>query len=136
MRSKIGHGGRGKNIPIQSESKMISSSKSSPENTDTSSSVRLPWLPGKQGFQEHLVNDWLQAKSKIQYSMYVQPFKKTDTQTHPSMTTGCLHSFFNENVGPSKIQIQKKSTKRQYPSHSSVSSSAKTSQNSNKPLAN
>ena len=64
-RSKIGHGGGGKNTPIQLESKKISSSKTSPEITDTSSSVHLPWLSGRQDFQEHLMNDWLQAQSKI-----------------------------------------------------------------------
>jgi hypothetical protein len=70
-RSKIGRGGVGMNTPAQSESKKISSSKTSPESTDTSSSERLPWLSGKQDFQEHLMNDWLQAQSEIPCSMYV-----------------------------------------------------------------
>ena len=94
-RSKIGHGSGGKNTPIQSESKKISSSKSSLENTDTSSSTRLPWLSGKQGFREQLINDWLQAQSKILCSMYARPFEKMGTQTHPLTTMGCLHSFFS-----------------------------------------
>jgi hypothetical protein len=45
--------------------------------------------------------------------MYAQPFEKMGTQTHPSTTTDCLHSFYSENLGPSKIKIQKKSTKKQ-----------------------
>ena len=136
MRSKIRHGGGGKNTPIQLESKMISSSKTSPENTDTSSLAHLPWLSGNRGFQEHLINDWLQAQSKIPCSIYVQPFEKMGTQTHPSTMTGCLHSFYSEKLGPQKIQIQNKSTKKQYPSQSSVSSSVETAQISNKPLVN
>jgi hypothetical protein len=39
-RSKIGRGDGGKNTPVQLESKKISSSKTSPENTDTA--VCLP----------------------------------------------------------------------------------------------
>jgi hypothetical protein len=70
MRSKIGCGASGKNTFFQLESKMISSLKISPENIDTSSSARLPWLSGKQGFQEHLMNGWLQAQSRIPCSMY------------------------------------------------------------------
>jgi hypothetical protein len=68
-RSKIGRGGVGMNMPAQLESKKISSSKTSPESTNTSLSARLPWLSGKQDFQEHLMNDWLQAQSKIPCSM-------------------------------------------------------------------
>jgi hypothetical protein len=80
MRSKIGCGASGKNTYFQLESKTISSSKISPENTDTSSSAHLPWLSGKRGFQEHLMNDWLQAQSRIPCSMYAQPFKKMGTK--------------------------------------------------------
>ncbi len=69
-RSKIGRVDGGKNTPVQLKSKKISSSNNSPENTDTSSSVRLPWLSGKQDFQEHLMNNWLQVQSKIPCSMY------------------------------------------------------------------
>jgi hypothetical protein len=135
-RSKIGRGASGKNTSFQLESKTISSSKISPENTDTSSSAHLPWLSGKQGFQEHLMNDLLQAQSRIPRSMYARPFKKMGTKTHPSTTTGSLHSFYSKNLSCSKILIQKKSTKKQYPCQSSVSSSTKTAQNSSKPLAN
>jgi len=135
-RSKIGCGDGGKNTPVQLESKKISSSKTSPEITDTSSSVRLPWLSGRQDFQEHLMNDWLQAQSKIPCSMYARPFEKMGTQIHPSTTTGCLHSFYRDNFGRSKIQTQKKSIKKQYPSESSVSSSTETAQISNEPPAN
>jgi hypothetical protein len=49
-RSKIGCGSGGRNTAIQLESRTISSSKLSPENTDTSSLAHLPWLSGKQGF--------------------------------------------------------------------------------------
>jgi len=135
-RSKIGCGDGGKNTPVQLESKKISSLKTSTENTDTSSLVHLPWLSWKQDFQEHLMNNWLQAQSKIPCSMYARPFEKMGTQTHPSTTTGCLHSFYSENLGRSKIRIQKKSIKKQYPSQSSVSSSTKMAQISNEPLAN
>jgi hypothetical protein len=58
------------------------------------------------------------------------------TQTHPSTTTGCLHSFYSKNLGRSKIRIQKKRIKKQYPSQSSVSSSTEMAQISNEPLAN
>jgi hypothetical protein len=98
--------------------------------------AHLLWLSGKQDFQEHLMNDWLQAQLTIPCSMYVQPFEKVGTQTLLMMTTGSLHSFYNENLGCSKIQIQKKSTKKHYPSQSSVSSSTETAQNSNEPLEN
>ncbi len=98
-RSKIGCGDGGKNTHVQLESRKISSSKTFPEITDTSSSVRLPWLSGNQVFQEHLMNDWLQAQSKIPCSIYVQPFEKMGTQTHPLTTMGCLHSFYRENLG-------------------------------------
>jgi len=135
-RSKIGRVDGGKNTPVQLKSKKISSSNNSPENTDTSSSVRLPWLSGKQDFQEHLMNDWLQVQSKIPCSMYARPFEKMGTQPHPLTTTGCLHSFYNENLGRSKIQIQKKSIKKQHPSQSSVNSSTEAAQISNEPLAN
>ncbi len=67
---------------------------------DTSSSMRLPWLSGKQDFQEHLMNNWLQAQSKIPCSMYAQPFEKMGTQTHPSTTTGCLPTFYSKNTDP------------------------------------
>jgi hypothetical protein len=110
-KSKNGRGDGGKNTPVQLESKKISSSKTSPENTDTSSSVCLPWLSGKQDFQEHLMNNWLQAQSKIPCSMYTRPFEKMGFQTHPSTTTGCLHLFYSKNLGRSKIRIQKKSIK-------------------------
>jgi hypothetical protein len=60
----------------------------------------LPWLSGKQDFQEHLMNDWLQTQSKIPCSMYAQPFEKMGTQTHPSTTTGCLHTFYSKNTDP------------------------------------
>ena len=136
MRSKIGHGGGGRNTAIQLESRTISTSKSSPENTDTSSWASLPWLSGKQGFQENLMNSWLQAQSKIPCSMYAQPLEKMGIQTHPPTLMGSLHSFYSKNLGRSKILIQEKSTKKQYPCQSSVSSSAKTAQNSSKPLAN
>jgi hypothetical protein len=63
-------------------------------------------------------------------------FKTMGTKTHPSTTTGSLHSFYSENLGHSKILIQKKSTKKQYPCQSSASSSTETAQNSSKPLAN
>jgi hypothetical protein len=136
MRSKIGRGGVRMNMPTQLESKKISSSKTSPESTNTSSSARLPWLSGKQDFQEHLMNDWLQAQSKIPCSMYARPFKKMGTQTHPLTTTASLHSFYSENLGRSKTQIEKKSTRKQYQSQSSASSSTETGLISNEPLAN
>ena len=135
-RSKIGRGNVGMNTSAHSESKKISSSKTSPESINTSSSARLPWLSGKQDFQEHLMNDWLQAQSKIPCSMYARPFEKMGTQTHPSTTTAFLHSFYSENLGHSKIQTQKKSTKKQSQSQSSASSSTETGPISNEPSAN
>jgi hypothetical protein len=45
-------------------------------------------------------------------------------------------AFYSENLGCSKIRIQKKNIKKQFPSQSSVSSSTDTAQISNKPLAN
>jgi len=60
MRSKIGHGGVRMNMPAQSESKEISSRKLH---------QRAQTLSGKQDFQEHLMNDWLQAQSKIPCSI-------------------------------------------------------------------
>jgi hypothetical protein len=106
-RSKIGHGGGGRNTAIQLESRTISSLKTSPESTDISSLACLPWLSGKQGFQEHLMNDWLRAQSRIPCSMYTRPFKKMGIQTHPSTMMGSLHSFYSKNLGPSRIQIKK-----------------------------
>ena len=95
----------------------------------------MPWLSGRQDFQEHLMNDWLQAQSKIPCSMYARPFEKMGTQIHPLTMMGCLHSFYRENLGRSKIQTQKKS-KKQYPSQSSVSSSTEMAQISNEPPTN
>jgi hypothetical protein len=46
-RSKIGRGGGGRNTATQLESRTISSLKTSPKNTYTSSSACLPWLSGK-----------------------------------------------------------------------------------------
>jgi hypothetical protein len=108
MRSKIGHDGGGRNTAIQLESRTVSSSKTSLENTATSSSTHLLWLSGKQGFQEHLMNNCLQAQSRIPCSMYVQPFKKMGIQTHPLTIMGSLHSFYSKNLGHSRIQKHKK----------------------------
>ncbi len=134
-RSKIGCGGGGRNTAIQLESRTISSLKTSPENTYTSSSAQLPWLSGKRGFQEHFMNNWLRAQSRILCSMYAQPFKIMCTQTHPSTMTGSLLSFYSKILGCSRIQIQKKSIKKQYPFHSSLRSATKKAPNLNKPLA-
>jgi hypothetical protein len=68
--------------------------------------------------------------------MYAQPFEKMGIQTHPMAMTDSLHSFYSKNLGRSRIQIQKKITKKQYPFQMSASSSTKTAPNSNKPLAN
>jgi hypothetical protein len=67
--------------------------------------------------------------------MYARPFEKMGTQTHPSTTTASLHSFYSENLGHSKTQIQKKITRKQSQSQS-ASSSTETGPISNEPLAN
>ena len=49
-RSKIGRGDDGRSTWNQSESRATTSSRTSPENNDTRSSERLPWLSEKQDF--------------------------------------------------------------------------------------
>ncbi len=42
--------------------------KTSLKNNNIPSLEHLPWLSGKQGFQNHLINDWLQpVASTVQY---------------------------------------------------------------------
>jgi hypothetical protein len=73
MRSKLRRGSSGKSTPSPSESKTTTTSSFSLERTHMSSLERLPWLSGTQGFQNHLMIDWLQAQSEIPSSMFAQP---------------------------------------------------------------
>jgi hypothetical protein len=69
-RSKLGCGSGGKSTPSSSESETTTTSSFSLKKTDISSSEHLPWLSGTRGFQNHLMNNWLRAQSKIPSSMF------------------------------------------------------------------
>jgi hypothetical protein len=97
-----------------------------------SSTEPLPWLSGKQDFQNQLIKDWLLAQSEIPCSVFVQPFKKMGIQAHPLMGMGNQHSFYNENLGRSKTEIQKRSINKPSPSWSLVNLQNGTAQNLNK----
>ncbi len=101
-----------------------------------SSSEPLPWLSEKQDFQNQLIKDWLLTQSEIPRSLFVRPFEKMGIQTHSSMKMVNLHSFYNENLGPSKTQTQKKRTRKPSPSQSPVNLQIETAQTSNKLLSN
>jgi hypothetical protein len=64
-RSKFRHGSGGRNTAIQLKSRTISSLKTSSKNTDTSPLVHLPWLSGKQSFQDLLAAG--KVKDTMQY---------------------------------------------------------------------
>ena len=130
-RSKIGRGGDGKSTWNPSESRATNSSKTSPENSDTRSSERLPWLSEKPDFRDQLMTPWLQAQSAVPSSVYVRPSEKTVTQTRLSTKTASLHSFYSENLGRSKISTHQRNTKQQSPCLSCPPSTNETPRNSN-----
>ena len=70
-------------------------------------------------FQKEIMKDWLQAQSKVPYSMYLQPSENTGTQTQHSTRTESLRGFYSENLGPSKTLTQQKNIKQQFLSSSS-----------------
>jgi hypothetical protein len=90
------------------ESKTTATLKTSQMSNDIPSLEYLLWLSGKHGFQNHHMNDWLQAKTAVPSIMFLQPSKNMDTQTQPSMKTGNLHLFYSKNFGCSKTWTQQK----------------------------
>ncbi len=72
-RSKLRHGVTGKNTWTPLGSKMMTTSKTYLGNSNIPSSEHLHWLSWKQGFQNHLMNNWLQEQSAVPFSMFVQP---------------------------------------------------------------
>ncbi len=125
-RSKLGCGKGGRNMSSPSALRMTSTSKNLPEKNATYSLAPFPWLSGMQDFQNHFMKSWLQTQTKIPSSMYVQPFVRTDTQTQPLTKTGNLLSFYGKNLGRSRTQTQKKSTKKLSQYQSSAKSQNKT----------
>jgi hypothetical protein len=131
MRSKLGCGEDGRNMPIPLALKITSTSRTSHKKNTTSSLAPLPWLLGMQDYQDHLMTGWLQTQSKIPSSMHVQPSGKMNSQTQLSTKMGDLLSFYNEDLEHSRIQTQKKSTKKQSLSQSSAKLPNKTAPKSN-----
>ena len=80
MRSKLGRGGAGKNILSLSESKLMTTLRTSRESNDTPSLVPLPWLSKKQDFQSQIMRDWLQKQSAVPCSMFAGPSKNRATK--------------------------------------------------------
>ena len=114
MRSKLGRGVAGRNTYNPSDSKTTTTLNNSHKNNGTHSSEHLPWLSGKPGFQESLMDDWLQIQSEVP-----RPFENMDTPTQPSIKMANLHSFYNENLGRLKTKTLQKTTKQ--PSQSQLS---------------
>jgi hypothetical protein len=71
MRSKLRHGIAGRNTWNPLESKMTTTSKTSQESKDTPSLEHLPRLSVRQGFQNHLMDNWLQAQLAVPCSMFL-----------------------------------------------------------------
>jgi hypothetical protein len=79
-RSKLRRGGTGKNILSLSESKMMTTLRTSRESSGTPSLVPLPWLSKKQDFQSQIMRDWLQKQSAVPCSMFAGPSKNRATK--------------------------------------------------------
>jgi hypothetical protein len=94
-RAKLELGDDSKCTSCQSDSKRTSSSVNSIGHNKIKSCVLSPWLCGKQGFQDHLMTDWLKEQSRIPSRMYVRPSGKMDGQTQPKMETASLASFYH-----------------------------------------
>ncbi len=110
-RNKLGRGNDGASTTNALRT-MTSSSNISQEINESKSSVPLPWLCKKDGFQDQLMTDWLKAQSQVTFHMYVQPSEKMASQTHPSTKMPRLDSFYSNSIGASKTQTQQRNTKR------------------------
>jgi len=121
-KSKLGHGAAGKNTCNPSDSKTTTTSRTSHESNGTPSLEHLPWLSGKRGFRENLIDDWLRTQSEVPSSIYRRPLENMGTQIQPSTRTAYLHGFYNESLGHSKTKTLQKTTKQPSQSQSSQKS--------------
>jgi len=123
-KSKLGRGTAGKNTCNPSDSKTTTTSRTSHESNGTPSSEHLPWLSGKRGFRESLMDDWLQTQSEVPSSIYRRPLENMGTQIQPLTRTANLHGFYNESLGRSKTKTLQKTTKQPSQSQSSQKSTS------------
>jgi hypothetical protein len=95
-RTKLGRGCNGQPTAAGSDS-LTHSLTTSHATHESNSSELLPWLCGKLAFQDHLISDWLKARSQVLSHMYVRPSASTVNPIHLWMTTERLDFFYNEN---------------------------------------
>jgi len=107
-------------ISNRSDLDMMSSSTHLQDPKETGSCARLPWLCGKQDFQDRLMTDWLKEQSEIPSRMFARPSGRTEDLTQPKTTIGNLASFYNDYFEHSETKTQTRdSRKRSLPTSSS-----------------
>ena len=135
-RSKLGRGAAGRNISNPSDSRTTSTSNNSHESNGTHSLKHLPWLSGKRGFREILMDSWLRTQSEVPSSIFQRPFENMDTPSQSLTKMANLHGFYNESLGCSKTKTHQRNTKQQSPCLLCPQSTNETPQNLNEQPSN
>ena len=115
-RTKLGRFPDGSNMPIRSASSMTTSSTTSQEAKESSSWEPLPWLCGKQDFQEKLMIPWLKAQSEIPSHMWFRPSGTTTDRTLPRTRMASLADFYLVSSEDSDTKTPIQSSRKPSPS--------------------
>lgn len=98
----------------------MSTSNHLQDPNEIGSCALLPWLCGKQGFQDRLMTDWLREQSEIPSRMYARPSGRMEDPIQPRTTIGNLASFYNDYFEHSETKtLMRDNRKRSLPTSSS-----------------